>query len=316
MIHRPNSPSAPSSQPPALTVRHLIYLLTLGGIWGASYLCIKLLVDVASPSAMIAVRMALGAGVLGTVLLVRGGRLPPRSRLWGHLLTMAVFGNVVPFLLIAWSQKHATSAIAAVLNATIPFFTLIFAAVVFRIDRITPARLAGITLGFAGVAFLTGGSVLDVGSSGGLGELALLGSTFCYGFAFAYARRFIHGDPLANVTAQLLMGLVIMLPITARGGWVHLDQLGIVEAVSWVVLGAVGTGMAYIFYYSLIADIGAVRASLVTYLIPPVGIILGWLFLDESLGLTGLFGMLLIVLGIAVSYGWHRQLLRKRGVVG
>jgi drug/metabolite transporter (DMT)-like permease len=309
-----NPPTASSLTAPTAPVeaRHVAWLLALGTIWGSSFLFVKVLVEEASPSAMIAVRIALGAATLGVALLARGQRLPARGPIWGHLLVMSVCGNVVPFLLIAWGQRHASSALGAVLNATIPLFTLLLAAFVYRIDHITPSRLAGIALGFTGVAFLTGPDILDVGSNSGLGELALLGSNLCYGFAFAYARRHIRGDPLSNVTAQLLMSLALVLPLALRGGWVRVDELSPLEIGAWLLLSILGTGVAYLFYYSLIAQIGAVRASLTTYLIPVVGVVLGWLVLDEYLGPWGLFGMLLIVCGIAISYGWHAWLLRQR----
>jgi drug/metabolite transporter (DMT)-like permease len=299
--------------PAAIQPRHVGWLLALGALWGSSYLFIKVLVDAASPSAMIAVRFALGAGVLGAVLLARGGRLPAWGPLWGHLVTMSVCGNIVPFLLIAWSQQHATSSLAAILNATIPFFTLLFAALAFRTDRISGAQLAGIALGFAGVALLTGTEILDLGSAAGLAELALVGSSVCYGFAFAYARRFVRGDPLANVTAQLSIGFLIMTPLALYSGWIEPARLDALDVAAWITLGAAGTGLAYLFYYSLIREIGAPRASLVTYIIPVVGVLLGRLLLDERFGRWGFAGMALIVLGIAVSYGWHRRLLRRVG---
>jgi len=294
--------------------KHVVWLLALGTIWGSSYLFIAVLVDEVSPLSTIAVRFALGAGVLALGLFARGGRLPGWRVVWPHLVVMSVFGNVIPFALIAWSQRYTTSALAAVLNATIPLFTLIFAALVFRSDRISGAQLGGIALGFAGVALLTGPSVLDIGSANGLAELALLGASLCYGFAFAYARRFVRGDPLQNVTAQLLIGFVLVTPFALRYGWVHTEDLGAMEIGAWIALSAAGTGLAYVFYYALIRDIGATRSSLVTYIIPVVGVVLGWLLLDEYLGIEGLFGMFLIVCGIAVSYGLHRRLLRRRDI--
>jgi drug/metabolite transporter (DMT)-like permease len=297
----------------AVTIQphHVGWLLALGALWGSSYLFIKVLVDAASPSAMIAVRFALGAGVLGAVLLLRGGRLPAWGPVWMHLLVMSVCGNVVPFLLIAWSQRHAASSLAAILNATIPFFTLLFAALVFRSDRINSAQMIGLVLGFGGVALLTGSTILDFGSASGLAELALVGSSLCYGFAFAYARRFVRGDPLANVTAQLTIGCLIMTPLALRSGWIRPEHLDALDVAAWITLGAAGTGLAYIIYYSLIREIGAPRASLVTYIIPIVGVVLGRLLLDERFGRWGVAGMALIVLGIAVSYGWHRRLRRR-----
>jgi drug/metabolite transporter (DMT)-like permease len=295
--------------------RHILWLLTLGLLWGSSYLFVKVLVDVASPSAMIAVRFALGAATLGIVLMARGGRLPGFGIVWLHLLVMSVVANVMPFMLIAWSQRHATSAIGAVLNATTPFFTLMFAVIIFSIDRFTRERVIGIALGFLGVALLTGNSLVNVRDETSLGELALLGSSACYGFGYAYARRFVRGDPLQNVTTQLSMGFLITLPIALYGGWVRPENLTVPNSAAWIVLGIAGTGLSYILFYRLIDGIGATRTSLVTYITPVVGVVLGWLVLDEYLGFSGLAGMLLIVAGIAISYSWAQRLRRKRPAV-
>lgn len=294
----------------SVQTKHIVWLLALGLIWGSSYLFIKLLVDVVSPTVMIAVRFGLGVATLGAILKVRGGTLPRFGRAWGHLFVMSIFGNIVPFLLIAWSERHTTSALAAILSATTPHFTLIFAVALFRGERLTASRIVGIVTGFVGVLLLAGRSILDLGSSDGLGVVALLGSSVCYGFAFAFARQYVRGDPLSNVTAQLLMSLAIITPFAVTTGWIRVDELGVTELASWLVLGAIGTGIAYLFYYSLIREIGATPASLVTYIIPPVGVALGWLVLDEHVGFTGLGGMALIVVGVAISYGWRPRTSR------
>jgi drug/metabolite transporter (DMT)-like permease len=278
-------------------------MLALGTIWGSSYLFIKLLVDAADPVTIIAVRLVLGFLTLGAILVAQRGSLPAWGSVWGHLSIMSLLGNLLPFWLIAWSQKHTTSALAAVLNAAIPLFTLLIAATAFRMERITPNRVAGITLGMIGVAFLTGRSVLDFGSSGGLGALALLGASLCYGFAFAYARRFVRGNPLSNVTAQLGIGAIVITPVALATGWMEPDKLAVTDVIGWIILSVVGTGVAYVIYYGLIAEMGATAASFVTYIIPVVGVILGWVFLDEHLAWTGFVGMVLIVVGVWISVG-------------
>jgi drug/metabolite transporter (DMT)-like permease len=296
----------------AVTPRQIGAMLALGTIWGSSYLFIKLLVDAVDPITIIAFRMVLGALTLGVILLAQRRRLPAWGTTWGHLAVMSLLGNLLPFWLIAWSQKHTTSALAAVLNAAIPLFTLLIAATAFRMERITPNRVAGIALGMVGVGFLTGRSVLDYESSGGLGALALLAASLCYGFAFAYARRFVRGNPLSNVTAQLGMGAIVIAPVALLVGSIETDRLAATDIAGWVVLSAVGTGLAYVIYYALIAEMGATAASFVTYIIPVVGIILGWAVLDEHLAWTGFLGMALIVVGVWVSVGRRQQVSEGR----
>jgi drug/metabolite transporter (DMT)-like permease len=309
-------PAVANAQADGATVdaKHVSWLLILGIIWGSSYLFIKVLVEAVSPAVMIAGRFALGFLTLSIILKVRGGHLPRWGRPWALLLIMSIVGNVIPFFLIAWAEQHTTSALAAVLSATTPLFTLIFAASVFGIDRLSRDRVLGLVIGFAGVAMLTGRSILDIASTSGLGALALLGSSVCYGFSFAFARQYIRGNPASNVTAQSLISLVLITPFVILTGWVRTEHLHASNIAAWVVLGAVGTGIAYLFYYALISEIGATPASLVTYIIPVVGLILGWLVLDERLGLNGIAGMLLIVAGVAVSYGWHRRGNRQQAI--
>ena len=295
--------SQPGATTGAVTPRQIVLMLALGTIWGSSYLFIKNLVDAADPVTIIAVRMVLGALVLGSILLVQRRALPAWGPVWGHLSVMSLLGNLLPFWLIAWSQQHTTSALAAVLNAAIPLFTLLIAAVAFRMERITPNRVAGIALGIAGVAFLTGRSVLSIEDTSGLGEVALLGASLCYGFAFAYARRFVRGNPLSNVTAQLGIGAIVIAPVALATGWVDTEKLAATDVAGWIILSAIGTGLAYVIYYGLISELGATAASFVTYIIPVVGVILGWVFLDERLAWTGFLGMALIVVGVWVSVG-------------
>ncbi len=296
-----------------IEARHIAWLLILGLTWGSSYLFIKVLVEAVSPAVMVAARFALGAAVLGIILAIRGGRLPKPGRIWLHLSVMSLFVNITPFMLIAWGSRHTDSAMAAVLNGTTPLFTLIFAAAIFRSETFSPARIAGVALGFAGVIALTDGAFSDPGSATGLGELALLVSSLCYGFGFAYARRFISGEPLANVTAQLMIGTVVTIPIALATGWIRTEHLNPANIGAWIILGIFGTGVAYLFYYSLISQIGATRASLVTYITPVVGLILGWIVLGENLGWAGVLGMFLIIAGVAVSYSRRTVRVRRIG---
>jgi drug/metabolite transporter (DMT)-like permease len=275
--------------------------------------CIKVLVDAVSPVVMVAVSFGLGAVVLRTMLALRGGRLPARGIIWLHLLIMALIANMVPFLLIAWGSQHADATLAAVMNGSTPIFALFFAIAVFRDEVLTLARVSGILLGFAGVIALTGGSLRTLGSTATLSVLALVLASVCYGFAFAYARQFVKGDALANVTCQLVIGFAISAPIALTTGWVRIEHLHTANVAAWIILGIFGNGIAFLFYYSLIRQIGATHTSLITYITPVFGVILSWILLNENLGTTGITGMLLIFAGAAINYGWHNRLRPHAG---
>lgn len=285
-----------------MTLGQLFFLIALGTIWGSSYLAIKVAVAGVPPVLLVAVRLVLGAAVL---LLVRWWtRQPwPVLALWPHLLLMAIVGNVAPFLLIAWSEQHIDSALAAVLNATTPFFTVLFAVLAFRAERLTVGKALGVALGFLGVAVLSGTDLGAVRSAVGQAQLAVLASSACYGLGFAYARRFLHGAPLALATAQITLAAGLVLPLAAVAGELQVVRPSVPELAALVALGILSNGLAYVLYYRLIASAGAVVASMATYLMPPVGVTMGWLVLGEPVGWRLLVGVLLILGGMAVVQG-------------
>ncbi len=285
-----------------MTLGQLVQLVLLGTIWGSSYLAIKVAVASVPPSLLVAVRLLLGAAVL---LLVRWWtrQLWPARSLLPHLVVMAVVGNVAPFLLIAWSEQHIDSAVAAVLNATTPFFTVLFAVLVFRAEPLTPRKALGVVLGFLGVAVLSGTDLAMIRSVAAQAQLAVLASSACYGLGFAYARRFLRGAPLALATVQIALAAGLSVSIVVATGEVAVVRPSAAELAALVALGILSNGLAYVLYYRLIASAGAVVASMATYLMPPVGVTMGWLVLGEAVGWRLLAGVLLILGGMAVVQG-------------
>ena len=173
---------------------HLVQLLLLSAIWGSSYALIKIAVAGISPLTLVAGRLVLGAALLLVTARVLGLRLPRERTQLLHLSVMAVTGNILPFLLIAWAEERISSSLASILNATTPFFTLLLAVSVLRTERLTLGKVVGIVVGFTGVAILTGADLTNLGSASGQGVLALLASSACYGLGFAYARRYVRGE--------------------------------------------------------------------------------------------------------------------------
>lgn len=292
-------------------------LLTL--IWGSSYLLIKVAVGGMTPLTLVAGRIVCGALVLLAALLLLHLRLPTYPSIWLHLTVMAVLGNVIPFLALTWGEERVSSSLASILNATTPFFTLLFAASLFAAERWTCEKIAGIVVGFGGVALLTGSDLAHIASSSGQGVLAVLLSSVCYGFTYAYARRFVHGDPRVLAACQILVAAVILTPLALLFGHVGATALTPARFASWLILGVVGTGAAYILYYRLIAAIGATRSSYTTYLIPIVGVTWGWLLLSEPVGWNTLGGVAVILCGLVIAGGriglLARRVRRKRAQV-
>jgi drug/metabolite transporter (DMT)-like permease len=284
----------------------LLQLLLLGSLWGSSYLYIKVAVEGISPLMVVASRLFFGAVLLFVVIRIWRLVLPRDRMVWAHLVVMAVIGNVIPWTLIAWGGQHIDSGLAAVLNSTTPFFTILFVVIAFRAERLTVPRFTGIVLGFAGVAVLTGTDVTRITSASVQGQLAVLISSICYGLAFAYARRYLRGEAIVLAGCQILIAFLIISPFALALG----DPLGsrITPAIagSILALGLLTSGLAYILYYRLISDIGATMASYATYLIPLVGLFLGWLVLGERIGLQSALGVAFILTGLAIATVLHR----------
>lgn len=276
-------------------------LVTLGGIWGSSFLFMKIALDAFSPIQLVGGRIVLGAVTLLTLLSILKVRLPREPRIWGLLAFMGVVANLIPFLLIAWGQQYITSAMASILNSTTPLFTALFAALALAEERLSLWRGVGIAIGFAGVVVIVGA---DTGGSLG-GQLLIVMAAALYGVGFVFSRRLLAGrglSPLALPAGQLLVSSLVALPLAAGDALVYEPpSFGWVTSLSVVALGTLGTGIAFYLYYRLIEDVGATSASFVTYLIPVFGVFLGWLVLDEEIGINALVGALIVIAGITLA---------------
>ena len=286
-------------------------LVVLGAIWGSSFLLIKYGLEAYSPMAMIAARIIVGALVLVMMVYLAGQRLPGDRALWRALIVMSVVANIVPFFLITWGEQYITSALASILNSTTPLFTALIAGLWVGHERFPPLRIAGIVLGFAGVAVLTG----HVESGGIWGVVAIVLASASYGVGFVYAKLKVTsgGTPVQTSAAQFLISSVLCVPLlgidVAVNGSPDFGNLQATIAV--LTLGVVNTALAYLFYYRLIADVGSTNASFVTYLIPIFGVFLGWTILDEALGWNAIVGAVMVVGGIALAeFGARRAAAR------
>ena len=280
----------------------LVRLVALALIWGSSFLWIKLALRSLSPDEIVVVRLALGALVLYAFLKARGERLPSGANVWAHLVIAALFANVIPFALFAYGERQVDSAVAGILNATTPLWTVLVAIAARQEKRPTPAKLAGIVVGFAGtvVIFSPWRHASQVMSWGGL---ACLVAGACYGFTFVYMVRFLTGrglSPLRLAAGQLLAGTVIAaLVLPLLGAPVpHLRADALIAAA---ILGTMGTGVAYRINYRLLVDEGASATSIVTYLMPIVSVVLGAAALGELIPLNVIIGMLMVLAGVALA---------------
>jgi drug/metabolite transporter (DMT)-like permease len=274
-------------------------LYVLAFLWGWSFLFIKVAVEGMTPTTVAWVRIALGAAVLYGVLRLRGDRLGVDRVLVRHFAVVATIGSAVPFTLLAWGEQRITSALTAVLNASTPLFTALVASAT-RQERLRPLQAAGLGAGFLGVAIAAGLGASDLTGSSIAGSLAAVGAGACYGCAFVYSRQHLVGiPPLTAACGQLLAGAVLLAPVALTTSAVEGIDLTWRRVGAIVLLGAMGTGLAYVLNYRIIGELGATKASLVTYIVPVVAVVVGIAVLDEPFEWRLVAGGLVTIVGIA-----------------
>jgi len=277
-----------------------LLFIALGVIWGSSYLFIKIGVETVTPLTLVALRLAIGAVVLGVVFRLAGGQLPRAPRTYVHLTVMAVLNIVVPFSLITWAELNVASSMAAILTATTPLFAIVIAALVLRSERVTSQRVTGLATGFVGVVVLVGPAAFASGSSA-VAVAAVLGAAASYATATVYARRTLTGlAPMVPALLQVAIALAISasLAVVLEGVPSLPTEASALISLAW--LGVMGSGVAYLIYFRLIRSWGATRTAAVTYLMPVVGIALGAVVANEVVDLRVVAGSALIVAGVAL----------------
>ena len=286
-------------------------LIVLSTLWGASFLFVAVQVTELSAVTIVTVRVVIAALLLAAVLIVMGVRFPRDRLSLRDFLIMGLLNNVFPFTLIAYGQSHIPSGLASILNATAPLFTVVVAHLMTADEKMTPARIAGVLVGFAGVVVMIGPSALANIGGELLPELACLTAALGYATSAVFARRFSRRGipPMAIATGQMTTASLIMLPV-----WLLIDQPWTLPVPSLPVIAAVlalavlSTVVAYILYYRILATAGSVNLMLVTFLIPVTGILLGALVLGERLAPRHFLGMAAIGIGLACIDG---RLIRR-----
>jgi drug/metabolite transporter (DMT)-like permease len=288
-----------------MNLRQWAGFLSLTLIWGASFLWIKIAVQETGPLTIVTLRLVFALVTLAGFLLAGRTRVPRSARLWGVLLLQGLMSTAIPWILITWAEKYIDSAVATVLNATVPLFTIICAHHFLHDDRMTVGRVVGLLTGFAGVAVLMQKGLFAGETPEGtrnmvvLGNLAMLLSSAFYAVSNVYGRAKLRGlSPVFQSFYTMLAADAVMWIVapTVEAPFT-LPTLGLTWlAIAW--LGVLGAGLSYLIFYYLLHSIGPTRISVVTYTIPVVGVTLGVVFLGERLDWPLVVGMLLIVSGV------------------
>jgi drug/metabolite transporter (DMT)-like permease len=278
-------------------------IVGLGSLWGSAFVFTKVALRDLPPLQVTFCRLAVGSAALAVLVIALPGArsgLPRDPSAWRVIAALAALTAVVPFALITWGLVHLPSAAGAVTNATTPLFTAALAIALRREAWPSPLRWAGIVLGFAGVVTMVG-----AGFSGGpvLARLALLAAAaaFAGGFVVARSSPLAGTSPLVVGACQLTLAAAMMAPVAVALTLASDTSWSASAALAVLGLGVVSTGLPAIVYFRLVRAAGSTSASLATYVVPPVGIFLGWTFLSETLAPSAVAGAALIIVGISVA---------------
>ena len=289
--------------------REWAMLVTLSVLWGGSFFFAEIALESLPPLTIVTLRVGLAAITLWLVVLALKLPIPNSPPIWITFLTMGLLNNVLPFSLIVWGQSQISSGLAAILNATAPLFGVIVAGILLRDESATPLKITGVVVGFAGVIVMM--DLSSIATSSLLAQLAILAAALSYACASVYGRRFKATglNPILVAAGQVTGSTLLLLPIAL---WVDgNDHYANVPAQVWaaiISLAVFSTAAAYILYFKLLASAGATNILLVTLLVPVSAILLGWLFLEESLQTPHIIGMAMIALGLSAIDGrlWRR----------
>lgn len=304
---------SPSAGRP-MNAREWAMLIALAVVWGGSFFFNGVALRELPVLTVVVSRVVLAALILLVVLRLAGERLPSKRGVWAAFFGMGLLNNAIPFTLIVWGQQHIASGVASILNASTPLFTVVLAHFLTRDEKMTAARLSGVVIGLAGVAVMIGIDALRSLGIDIMAQLMCLAAAVSYALAGIFGRRFrgLGLSPMTTATGQLVASSVLLVPIMLL-----VDRPWMLPAPGLAVIGAlagvatISTALAYILYFRILSTAGATNLLLVTFLIPVSAIVLGILFLHETLLPKHLAGMALIGIGLAAIDGRPWRAMRR-----
>jgi drug/metabolite transporter (DMT)-like permease len=285
-------------------------LLALVALWGSSFLLVRVSLAAFTPVAVTAGRLLIGAAMLGLLLAFSRRQLPRDRRAWWFFTVMALVGNALPFFLIAWGQQTIPSGLTGILMAVMPLVVLLLAHFLVQGERLTPRRLAGFLLGFAGVVVLTAPearAALVGRDASFLSQLAVLAASTCYGVAAIVARRGPVLNPVVTAgsvlaIAGLAVGALLLASGLRNGEAAALrGPVSLAPGLALLALGALSTALATVVYFQLVARAGATFLSLINYLIPVWAVVMGAVVLGERLPTRAFAALGLILAGVVLA---------------
>jgi drug/metabolite transporter (DMT)-like permease len=299
------------SRPPS----HWVLLFALVAMWGSAFMFTGIAVRGFSPTALVTIRLVIAAVLLTGLVALRRQGFPSTRRFWLFSIVLALAGNCVPFWLISFGQQRIDSGLAGILMGIMPLTTMALAHFFVRGERLNAIKAAGFVVGFGGLVTLMGPeALLELRGQGTelLHQLAVLGGAVCYAINAIIARHRPPADPLVAAAGVMLAGSAIMLPVGAVPAGVELLVAPPAPLAAMLALGIVATAIATVVFLKLVTVAGPSFTSFINYLIPVWALLMGVAFLGERPGTRVVFGLALILSGIALSEIGSRNSIRRQ----
>jgi drug/metabolite transporter (DMT)-like permease len=277
----------------------LALLAALATLWGASYTFIRIGVATIPPITLIAGRTLIAGLLLLVIMRWQGVRLPTDAATWRRFLFQACLNSVIPWTMVAWSERALDAGLATILNSTSPIFTFFLTFAVTRHEALTSRKLLGVVSGMAGICLIVGVQALAGFGEQLISQIVAVLAAICYAGAAIFGRGFKGLDPMAPAAGSLLCGAAILIPLSlvVERPWTLHPSMDSVLAL--LALAVFSTALAFVIYFRLIQTLGSVGTTAQAYLRVPIGVALGVLFLGERLSPTAWIGLACVVIGVA-----------------
>jgi drug/metabolite transporter (DMT)-like permease len=284
-----------------LKTKHWIAFISLGIIWSSSFLWIKIGVQEVGPTSLVAFRMLFGVLSAAAIALYQKDKWPRDWKTWRIYAILGPTSLAIPIFLISWGEQTIDSAVASILNATVPLFTLIIAHFYLHDDKMSPQKVIGLLTGFAGIVILLSKDLFVSAHNSAIGQAAVILAALFYAASAVWARKVTqHVQGAVRGAAPLLTATIFMWVIAP---FIETPFKIPTLPITWIAalwLGILGSGIAMVLNYYLLHEIGPTRATMVTYIFPPGGVILGVIFLNEELSWQLFAGAVLIIASLAI----------------
>jgi len=277
----------------------LALLAALATLWGASYTFIRIGVATIPPITLIAGRTLIAGLLLLVIMRWQGVRLPTDAATWRRFLFQACLNSVIPWTMVAWSERALDAGLATILNSTSPIFTFFLTFAVTRHEALTSRKLLGVVSGMAGICLIVGVQALAGFGEQLISQIVAVLAAICYAGAAIFGRGFKGLDPMAPAAGSLLCGAAILIPLSlgVERPWTLHPSMDSVLAL--LALAVFSTALAFVIYFRLIQTLGSVGTTAQAYLRVPIGVALGVLCLGERLSPTAWIGLACVVIGVA-----------------